>query len=417
MEKFFVEKSPPLKGFVNIGGSKNSVLPVMASTLMSGETHILNGIPDLSDVSVMFSILSEFGVTIDWDKGNSHMKINSKNIFNKEAPFDLVTKMRASFLITGPLLSRFGHAKVPLPGGCQIGSRPVDLHLKGFLALGAKVSLEHGFVEVSASRLAGSEIYLDFPSVGATENIMMAAVLAEGETKIQNCAVEPEIVDLANFLNACGANIEGEGTDTITIHGVKYLHPSQHKIIPDRIEAGTFMIASAITKGDIILKNAISEHLKPVIAKLKEMNCLIEEAEGGLRVSCVGIQNCVDIKTMPYPGFPTDMQAPFMALLSVVKGSSVVTETVFENRFMHVSELKRMGAEIKIDSRSAVIEGVDSLTGAKVRATDLRAGAGLILAALVADGETEISDIHHIIRGYYNFEDKLKSLGAKIRME
>lgn len=417
MSKFLVEKSQPLNGIVKIGGSKNSILPILAATLITKGKCIIRDVPFLSDVCIMVELLKEFGSNVDWDKENSIMEVTNDKISFVEAPYELVSKMRASFLVMGPLLARLGKVKIPLPGGCPIGTRPVDLHLKGFVSLGAKISQEHGSVQATAKKLLGSKIYLDFPSVGATENILMAAVLAEGQTIIENCAVEPEIVDLSNFLCAMGADIKGAGTDTIRINGVKILKTVDHTVIPDRIEAGTFMVAAAITKGDVIIENIVCDHLKPIIAKLREINTIVEETEEGIRVYYNKKEKLqgVDIKTMPYPGFPTDMQAQFMSLLSITKGISLVTETVFENRFMHVSELKRMGAEIKIESRSAVIEGVDKLTGTQVRATDLRAGAALILSAMCAEGITEISDIYHIERGYYKLEDKLRNLGAKIK--
>ena len=418
MGKFIIEKSPPLKGTVKIDGAKNSVLPILASTLISKNQSVIREVPDLSDVVVMIELLESCGAKIAWDKEKKIICVDSQKVKSKEIPYEQVSKMRASFLIMGPLLSRFKKVAIPLPGGCQIGSRPVDLHLKGFQAMGAKINQEHGFVETSTKKLIGSNIYLDFPSVGATENIIMAGVLAEGQTIIENCAIEPEIVDLSNFLNGMGADIRGAGTDTIKINGVKNLTDVDHTIIPDRIEAGTFMIAAAITRGDVNIENVVVDHLKPIIAKLKEMNFSVSETEKGIRVFYEKGKklNGVDIKTLPYPGFPTDMQAQFMGLLSTIEGNSVVTETVFENRFMHVGELKRMGANIKIESRSAIIDGVKNLMGTKVKATDLRAGATLILAALVSDEVTEISDIEHIKRGYCDIDKKLKSLGANVKL-
>jgi UDP-N-acetylglucosamine 1-carboxyvinyltransferase len=325
--------------------------------------------------------------------------------------------MRASFLIMGPLLARTGSAKISLPGGCAIGSRPIDLHLKGFEALGAEIVIGHGFIEAKAPHgLIGTRVYLDFPSVGATENIMMAASLAKGQTIIENAAEEPEIVDLANYINIMGGKVKGAGTNIIKVDGVKELHGAPHTVIPDRVEAGTYMVAAAITGGDILIENVIIDHLKPVVAKLKEAGVSISEEGTGIRV--IGGQQllkAVDIKTLPYPGFPTDMQAQMMAMTTVAYGTSIVTETVFENRFMHVDELKRMGAHIKIEGRSAIVEGVRKLTGAPVKATDLRAGAALLLAGLVAEGETEISCIHHIDRGYDGIERKFRGLGANIR--
>mgnify|MGYP000409527937 FL=1 len=413
MNKFLVEKSPPLRGNVRISGAKNSALPILAASLLGTEDIILEDVPNLKDVEVMCEVLSSLGAKVELlDKGK--IKINSKDINNYETPYELMSKMRASFLVMGPLLTRLGKTKTSLPGGCAIGTRPIDLHLKGFRALGAEIDVDHGYIGAYAEKLVGDRIYLDFPSVGATENIMMAAVMAEGETIIDNAAMEPEIVDLANFLNKLGAQIKGAGTSSIKIKGVKELGGANHSVIPDRIEAGTFMVAAAITKGDVIVENVITSHIKPIIAKLRESGCEVWEEEDKVRVIGTDNLKSVDIKTLPYPGFPTDMQAQFMALMSVAKGTSVVIETVFENRFMHVDELKRMGADIKIDGRSAIIQGVDSLMSAPVKATDLRAGAALVLAGLIADGVTEISDIYHIDRGYESMEAKFAKLGAKI---
>jgi UDP-N-acetylglucosamine 1-carboxyvinyltransferase len=414
LAKLVVHKSPPLRGSIRISGSKNAVLPILAASLLAEGKSIIGDVPNLKDVVIMQHLLQHLGVTIKWSKAKSEIELITDHITEYEAPYDLVSQMRASFLIMGPLLARIGKAKIPLPGGCAIGSRPVDLHLKGFSALGAEITQQNGYVEAYADKLKGSKIYLDFPSVGATENIMMAAVYAEGTTIIENAAVEPEIVDLANYLNKMGADIRGAGTDSIKINGVEKLTGTTHCVIPDRIEAGTFMIAGAITRGEVFLENVVSDHLKPIIAKLKECNIDVSETEKGIKVCGRNNIKAVDIKTLPYPGFPTDMQAPFMSLLSVAEGTSMVIETVFENRFMHVGELKRMGAQIKIESRSAIIDGVKKLTGTQVRATDLRAGAALILCALVADDTTEISDIYHIERGYSEMEKKLAALGAKI---
>jgi len=416
MSKFLVEKCPPLRGTVRISGAKNSALPILAASLLGTEDIILEDVPRLKDVEVMCEVLSYLGAKVELlDKGI--IRINSKDINNYETPYELMSKMRPSFLVMGPLLTRLGKTKTSLPGGCAIGTRPIDLHLKGFRALGAEIDVNHGNIGAYAEKLVGDRIYLDFPSVGATENIMMAAVMAEGETIIDNAAMEPEIVDLSNFLNKLGADIKGAGTSSIRIKGVKKLGGASHSIIPDRIEAGTFMVAAAITKGDVTVENVISSHIKPIIAKLREAGCEVIENdnEDKVRVIGNGRPKAVDIKTLPYPGFPTDMQAQFMALMSVSKGTSVIIETVFENRFMHVDELKRMGADIKIDGRSAIIQGVESLMAAPVKATDLRAGAALVLAGLVSDGITEIGDIHHIDRGYENMEEKFAKLGAKIR--
>jgi len=419
LARFIIENSPPLKGSVKISGSKNAVLPILAASLLTEDKCVIREAPFQSDVETMCNLLERLGADIKWDKQAGIITAAASGNLLAEAEYELVSKMRASFQVMGPLLARLGEVNVPLPGGCAIGSRPVDLHLKGFSALGAEVIQEHGNVRARAKKLKGARIYLDFPSVGATENIMMAAVLADGVTILENCAVEPEIVDLANFLNSAGAEIRGAGTDTIKITGVKTLSGADHAVIPDRIEAGTFMVAAGITKGDITVTNVVADHLKPLIAKLKEVNLNVLETDAGLRVYYEEGKRVIatDIKTLPYPGFPTDMQAQFMSLLSLAAGTSIVTETVFENRFMHVGELKRMGADIKIESRSAVVEGVKQLAGAQVRATDLRAGAALVMAALTAAGTTELSDIYHIDRGYCDLAEKLRMLGAKIRRE
>jgi len=416
-EKFIIEPTGRLTGRVEIAGAKNAVLPVLAATLLTGTKSTIQNVPNLSDVESMCSLLEFLGAKSSFSKSSGDLTIETENIATYEATYELVGKLRASFLVMGPLLARVGRAKIPLPGGCAIGSRPVDLHLKGFAALGAEVDHSQGYVTVTAPNLTGAKIYLDFPSVGATENIMMAAVFAKGKTILENCAVEPEIVDLANFLNAAGADIRGAGTDTIKIIGVNELKSTTHSIIPDRIEAGTFMVAAAITRGDILLSNVMPDHVKPVSAKLKEVNITVEEMDEGIRVRYDPSKSLIsaDIKTLPYPGFPTDMQAQFMSLMSTAQGTSIITETVFENRFMQVGELKRMGADIKIDSRSAVIEGIPRLAGAQVTASDLRAGASLVLAALNADDITEINGIHHIDRGYFNLDTRLNNLGAKIK--
>jgi len=408
-----VEKSPSLNGKVRISGAKNSALPILAASLLGTEDIILEDVPKLKDVDIICEVLASLGAKVEFlDEGI--IRINSANIDNYETPYELMSKMRASFLVMGPLLTRLGKTKTSLPGGCAIGTRPIDLHLKGFRALGATIDVDHGDIGAYAEKLIGDRIYLDFPSVGATENIMMAAVMAEGETIIDNAAMEPEIVDLANFLNKMGANVKGAGTSSIRIKGVERLGGATHSIIPDRIEAGTFMVAAAITKGDILVENVITSHIKPIIAKLREVGCQVHENEDKVRIIGPERLKATDIKTLPYPGFPTDMQSQFMALMCVSEGTSVVIETVFENRFMHVDELKRMGADIKIDGRSAIIQGVDSLMAAPVKATDLRAGAALVLAGLVSDGVTEIGNIYHIDRGYDGIENKFIQLGARI---
>ena len=418
MEKLIVRGGNKLEGNIKISGAKNAVLPVIAAALLGNSPSTLDEIPDLEDVRTFSEVLKMLGVPVKYNKAAQQLYIDSSNIKTCEAPYELVRKMRASFLIMGPLLARYGKARISLPGGCAIGSRPIDLHLKGFEALGAKIDIGHGYIDASAPQgLVGSRIYLDFPSVGATENIMMAAALAKGKTILENPAHEPEIIDLANYLNVMGANIKGAGTNVIRIEGVEELKGAEYTVIPDRIEAGTYMVAAAMAGGDVWLENALPEHLKPVIAKLKEAGVTVEEEINGIRVKSEGRSKLrsFDIKTLPYPGFPTDMQAQLMAMLTVSEGTSVVTETVFENRFMHVDEFKRMGANIKIDGRSAVVEGISELTGCEVKATDLRAGAALVLAGLVAEGETEISYIHHIDRGYDGLVDKLRGVGADIR--
>ena len=414
MEKIIIKGGCKLSGEINLSAAKNAVLPIIAASILSGDKCVIERAPMLEDVSVLCDVLKSLNADVEINKELEEISIDSRNIFNADANSELIRKMRASFLIMGPMLSRFGHFRVSLPGGCNIGSRPIDLHLKGFKALGADIYMDHGFVEAKADKLIGSEIYLDFPSVGATENIMMAAVLAEGETILENSAEEPEIKDLANYLISMGANIEGAGTDTIRIKGVKELKGTRYKPIFDRIEAGTFMIAGAITNGHITINGAEEEYLRPVIAKLTECGVNMDINEKSITIKGYNELKAIDIKTMPYPGFPTDMQAQMMALLCVTPGTSIVTETVFENRFMHATELKRMGANIKIDGRSAIIEGVPKITGSEVNATDLRAGAALVLAALAAEGVTEIGDIYHIDRGYVNIEKKLKGLGANI---
>ena len=415
MAKYIVEKTGPLHGEIEISGSKNAVLPIMAAALLAnGECEIMD-VPALRDVEVMCKLLESIGSEIKEDYLNKTITIKTETIVEEQAPYELVKRMRASILTMGPLLARTGHARAALPGGCPIGARPIDLHLKGFQALGAEIVQGHGYVEAHADRLVGSKIYLDFPSVGATESIMMAAALAEGTTVIENAAEEPEIVDLASFMNKMGAKVKGAGTDTIRIEGVTALHGAKHAVIPDRIETGTFMVAAAMTRGNILIKNVVPDHVKPVTAKLIECGVVIEDTDEGIRVrGDVHPLISTDIKTMPYPGFPTDMQPLFMALLTTVKGPSVVVETVFENRFMHVGELNRMGADIKIEGRSAIIQGDRPLQGAQVICTDLRAGAAMVLAGFMAEGTTEISEIYHLDRGYENFADKFAILGATI---
>lgn len=413
MERIVVKKSPALKGRVRISGAKNAALPILAACLLGTEDIYLEEVPELQDVHIMCELLESLGSTVE-KLGKGKLKINSSGLHEYRTPFELMNKMRASFLVMGPLLARLGKTENSLPGGCSIGARPIDYHLKGFRALGAQIQEDIGNITASCDRLKGDKIYLDFPSVGATENIMMAAVLAEGETVIENAAKEPEIVDLSNFLRKLGAKVTGAGTSTIRIDGVEKLGGARHAIIPDRIEAGTFMVAAAITGGDVLVENVITSHIKPVIAKLKESGCEIIEEGENVRVKGAAIPETIDIKTLPYPGFPTDMQAQFMAYMTQCKGSNVTIETVFENRFMHVDEFKKMGADIKIDGRSAVVVGPKRLKGTSVKASDLRAGAALILVGLVAEGKTTIRDIYHIDRGYEDIEEKFRGLGANV---
>ncbi len=414
MEKLVVKGGNRLVGTVKTSGAKNAVLPIIVASILGETPSRLEEIPVLEDVSTICEVLECLGMKIDASEKNV-LNIDSSTISSCEAPYELVRKMRASFLVMGPLLARKGMARISQPGGCAIGTRPIDLHLKGFEALGAKIEQGHGYIEASAPNgLVGTTIYFDFPSVGATENIMMAASLAKGTTILENPAEEPEIVDLANYLNQMGAKVRGAGTNLIRIEGVEKLTGAEHTVIPDRIEAGTYMIAAAMTQGNIIIENVLPEHQKPLIAKLREAGATVEEDIDKIRVSCDKPLKAVDIKTLPYPGFPTDMQAQMMAMMTVADGRSRVTETVFENRFMHVVELNRMGSNIVTEARTATIEGPAKLTGCQVRATDLRAGAAMILAGLVAEGKTEIGDLYHIDRGYEDIVSKLKQLGADI---
>ena len=420
MAVIHVEQSEPLKGSVQISGSKNAVLPLLAATLLTDEPCVLGGVPVLKDVDVMCRLLAHFGASIEKDAGADQIRVHARELKTNIAPPELVKAMRASIVAMGPLLARTGSAGVPLPGGCAIGDRPIDLHKKGFRSLGAYVETRSdesngGFVTAEAERLRGAEMYLDNASVGATENIMMAATLAEGASIIENAAQEPEIVDLANFLNKMGARIRGAGTDMIRIEGVRKLHGAEHSVIPDRIEAGTFMLAAAITGGSVLIENMLPNHVVPIIAKLRETGVYVREEFGGLKVDATrGRLRATDIKTLPYPGFPTDIQPQFMAYLATVEGASTVIETVFENRFMHIKELNRMHARISEDGRRASLPGGAALKGAEVRATDLRAGAALVLAGLAAEGRTTVSDIHHIDRGYEDFTGKLKRIGASV---
>lgn len=415
MEKLIVKGGNRLVGAVKTSGAKNAVLPIIAASILGTTPSHLDEVPMLEDVHTISEVLKCLGLAVECSPEKNVLDIDSTEITSYEAPYELVRTMRASFLVMGPLLARIGKARISMPGGCAIGARPIDIHLKGFEALGVKLEQGHGYIEASAPEgLKGTSIYFDFPSVGATENIMMAASLAEGTTILENAAEEPEIVDLANYLNKMGAKIRGAGTDTIRIEGVDKLHGADYTIIPDRIEAGTYMIAAAMTGGDVVVENVLPEHQKPLIAKLREAGAVVEEDIDKVRVIGKNPLKAVSIKTLPYPGFPTDMQAQMMAMMVIAEGRSKVTETVFENRFMHVVELNRMGAQISTEGRSAVIDGPCKLTGCDVRATDLRAGAAMILAGLVAEGTTRIGDLHHIDRGYENIVAKLKNLGADI---
>jgi len=417
MLKLAVKGKKPLVGEVSVSGSKNAALPILAATIMLSGRSVIRNVPNLLDITTIIRVLRALGLRAEYSQSSP----NTVNVWNYQvrhvAPYELVTKMRASFFVIGPILAVKGLAKIPLPGGCAIGSRPVNLHIKGMEALGAKVELEHGFVIARASKLRGGKIYLDFPSVGATESVIMAAALAEGETVIENAAREPEIVDLANFLIKAGAKIEGVGTEEIRIQGVSSLSPVEYSIIPDRIEAGTLMVATAITRGRVKINKVIPEHIEATIRKLQESGVKIGIKDNSVTVAAEDGFRAVDVKTMPYPGFPTDMQPQFSALLTLAKGTSVVTETVFENRFMHMHELRRMGADIKLEGQSAIIQGVSKLSGAPVKVSDLRAGAALLLAGLAAEGETLIEDRdRHINRGYERVIEKLSSLGAEIRL-
>ncbi|HEB2187069.1 TPA: UDP-N-acetylglucosamine 1-carboxyvinyltransferase [Staphylococcus aureus] len=416
MDKIVIKGGNKLTGEVKVEGAKNAVLPILtASLLASDKPSKLVNVPALSDVETINNVLTTLNADVTYKKDENAVVVDATKTLNEEAPYEYVSKMRASILVMGPLLARLGHAIVALPGGCAIGSRPIEQHIKGFEALGAEIHLENGNIYANAKDgLKGTSIHLDFPSVGATQNIIMAASLAKGKTLIENTAKEPEIVDLANYINEMGGRITGAGTDTITINGVESLHGVEHAIIPDRIEAGTLLIAGAITRGDIFVRGAIKEHMASLVYKLEEMGVELDYQEDGIRVRAEGDLQPVDIKTLPHPGFPTDMQSQMMALLLTANGHKVVTETVFENRFMHVAEFKRMNANINVEGRSAKLEGKSQLQGAQVKATDLRAAAALILAGLVADGKTSVTELNHLDRGYVDLHGKLKQLGADI---
>ncbi len=417
MDKLIINGGAKLKGEVEISGSKNAALPILLASILNGGKTVLRNVPDLWDVDTTLRLLRQIGAEAARAE-NGDIHIDTEEVNHLEAPYDLVKTMRASVLVLGPLLARFNQAKVSLPGGCAIGARPVDQHLKGMEQLGAEIRLEHGYIKARAPRrLKGARIVFDVPTVGGTENVLMAAVQAQGISVLQNCAREPEVSDLANMLNAMGGKISGVGTSELIVEGVPELHDIEYSVIPDRIVAGTYMIAAAMTGGDVVLKNCRVDHMTALIEKLTRMGVLIEEVEGGVRVRRVGALVSANVTTGPYPGFPTDMQAQLMALMSVTEGQSVVNETIFENRFMHVSELQRMGADVRLEGRTAVVSGVGHLQGANVMATDLRASACLVLAGLVADGFTEVTRIYHLDRGYERLEEKLNRLGAEIRRE
>jgi len=413
VSKIVITGGRPLQGRVRVSGAKNAALTAISAALLaSGEVYLEN-VPNISDVQIMIDIINELGADTAWVEPDCLRIVSSDNL-EFTTPYQQVKKLRASNLLLGSLLARVGQAHIALPGGCNIGSRPMDLHIKGLATMGAEIELDHGYIKASTKGLKGGRVYLDFPSVGATENIMMAAVLAKGQTIIENVAKEPEIVDLANFLNAMGAKIRGAGTDVIKIQGVSELKGARYSIIPDRIEAGTFMVAAGATRGDVVIENVIPTHLEPLIAKLREANVSVEARDDLIRVKGGDTFTPIDIKTLPYPGFPTDMQSQMMAMLSITPGTSVIVENVFENRLQLADELKRMGARIKVEGRTAVIEGVPHLQGTQVKASDLRAGAALIIAGLIARGETEIYNVHYIDRGYELLENKFSGLGAQI---
>lgn len=412
MQRFMIVGGNRLQGTVRVSGSKNSSLPIVAASLLLDGECTVKGVPRLRDVAVMCEVLEHLGADVVWEKDSMH--INARGVGCQDVSEDLMRRMRASNLVLGPLISRFKHARISYPGGCNIGSRPMNLHLKGLQALGVEITEKFGYITASAQKLQGSEVYLDMPSVGATENLIMAAIYARGATIIRNAAREPEIIDLQNFLNRMGAVVKGAGTDTIRITGVDKLSGTVHTVIPDRIEAGTHMVAAAITGGDVVIADVIPEHLEPVINKLRETGAHVEVKDDQVRVIADKRPRSVDIKTMPYPGFPTDMQPQFMALMTVAENTSVVTETVFENRYKHVMELRRMGADIRLEGQTAVIKGNPRLSGATVEASDLRAGAALVLAALAAEDGTVLERVEHIDRGYERLENKYNALGARI---
>lgn len=413
MDKFIIEGGKKLKGEVIVSGAKNAALPILTGCILTGEPCLISNVPKLRDIDTVEKLLSGLGAQVEFK--NSSISVKASQLASNEAPYDLVKTMRASVLLLGPLLARSGKARVSLPGGCAIGERPINLHLAGLKKLGAEIKLEEGYIEASARRLIGNKIHFDIPTVTGTMNLMMAASLAKGQSLLENCAMEPEVVEVGNFLNKMGAKIEGHGSKEIKIQGVESLGGVDFTVIPDRIEVGTLLVAAGITGSSITVKNAYLEHIEAIVQKLNEAGVKIEAAPQGLKVSRNGKLYGVDMQTQPFPGFPTDMQAQFVALMSLAEGSSVITENIFESRFMHVAELKRMGADIRIEGSSCVVKGVKSLKGAPVMATDLRASASLVLAALAAKGSTEIRRIYHLDRGYEHLEKKLNALGASVR--
>jgi UDP-N-acetylglucosamine 1-carboxyvinyltransferase len=415
MERYMIKGGTPLVGEVEVSGAKNAALGIVAAAIMTDETVTIENLPDVRDINVLIDTIAGIGATVD--RVNRHcVKINGSTIHSVHVDNEYVKKIRGSYYLLGALLGRFHKAEVTLPGGCNIGSRPIDQHDKGFTMLGASVRIEYGMIVAEAERLTGAHIFFDVVTVGATINVMLTAALSEGNTIIENAAKEPHIVDVANMLNSMGANIKGAGTDVIRIKGVSKLHGTEYSVIPDQIEAGTFMFAAAATRGNILVRNVIPKHLEALTAKLYEVGCSVEEYDDAVRVIGNPVQRCSQVKTLPYPGFPTDMQPQITVVFALAQGTSTVTESIFENRFKYVDELTRMGAKIRVEGNVAVVEGVSGLTGANVNALDLRAGAALVLAGLCAEGYTTIDDIHYIQRGYENFDEKLRSLGATIRI-
>ncbi|KUJ90921.1 MAG: UDP-N-acetylglucosamine 1-carboxyvinyltransferase [Thermoanaerobacter thermocopriae] len=412
MEKFVIKGGKPLRGSVQISGAKNSAVAILPAALLADTPSVIDNLPDIKDIELLAQMIRHLGGKVE--KKKHEVVIDPIGLNSFYPPRDLASQMRASYYLIGALLSKFNEAVIAMPGGCNIGVRPIDQHIKGFEALGAKTTIEHGLIRIKADKLVGNHIYFDVVSVGATINLMLASVKAEGVTILENCAKEPHVVDVANFLNAMGANIKGAGTDTIKITGVDKLHGCHYTIIPDQIEAGTYMVAAAATKGDVYIKGIIPNHLEAIIAKLVEMGVIVEEYDDVIRVRREGPLKHVDIRTLPYPGFPTDMQQPFAVLLALADGISVITENIYENRFKYLNELEKMGAKVRIEGRNAIFEGVEKLTGAPLYATDLRAGAAMVIAGLTAEGTTEVMEVYHIDRGYEAMEVKLQQLGADI---